>query len=131
MTYSLKVILKAAELAELPSSATKSLISKLEEALLVSYSPVLNNLEDLLREVCNASNISVEQAKSGIRRRKFVYARQTFSVLAKELFPNETLEVIGSYINLPGDMIVYYQKGVDSVREKQLFYKEIRTKLGL
>jgi len=133
--YSTEVIIKAAELAELPVSAVMSLMIKLEEAFNIITPSRLNhpisNIEDLLQEVCFLSHVSPEDVKTKTRKREVSYARHVFVKIAQEAFPKIKPKDISYLIDKEYQVINWYIKEVDKVPEKRRAYEIIRGYLNL
>jgi len=135
MTYTCEAILKAAELAEIPTVTAKYMATLLDEAeyLIKRQKPeyIAPDVEHLFKDVCRVSGFTATQLRIRSRKREISYTRHAFAALACELFPGKNLDTIGSYMCQKHDTVIYYRDQVEKVREKHNFYLDIKKKIGI
>lgn len=80
-------------------------------------------LHILLNIVCKATNCSTKLVKSESRRRKAVYARIIFLILAREQGFRD-YEIMW-HIKRDKSMATYYDKRIDSYKQSSFFNKSL------
>ena len=74
----------------------KSIISKED---LIRQIETRDKLNDLLRQVCEEAEITIEQMQSKSKNREISDIRAAFFRMAKETYPNASLCLIGEFVN--------------------------------
>lgn len=93
-----------------------------------------NNLKGILNlyeQVCEITQCSMEDIGSKSRKPKLVFTRATFAVLAKEQYPDLSLELIGSMMNRDHSSVTVMIQQVKDVKEKREFCFKIQKELQI
>jgi chromosomal replication initiation ATPase DnaA len=106
----------------------------MKKSPLIKLHRATNNLTgiiNLYNQICELTECSMEDIGSKSRKQKLVFTRAAFAVLAKEQYPDLSLELIGSMMNRDHSSVTVMIQQVKDVKEKREFFFKIQKELQI